>query len=168
MSGVKTLARLSCLTKYIRLDAFFTTYSTWQFHLRSLLIIIPKTFTCLTSSSSLLLMDRGQQWVFVFAHCILISLHFFAFNFIQLLVLQVPIEVRLVWMLKKVFILRLSDKDTSSTYLHMPISGEEIFRLLIITRKRVGPSFAPWGTPAVTGSQSENEVDNFTRLFTVR
>ena len=130
MSGVKTLARLSCLTKYIRLDAFFTTYSTWQFHLRSLLIIIPKTFTCLTSSSSLLLMDRGQQWVFVFAHCILISLHLSSFSVNLRSLDWSRISLMTACMLLTDPLVTVSQAVMSSTYFHNQVLSAS--RLLTI------------------------------------
>ena len=92
-----------------------------------------------------------------------ISLHFLALSFIQLLELQETTVSRLVWMVELRFLTRPSDNDTSSTYFQVQDSGSGIFKLLIITRNNIGPSFVPWGTPAVIGSQSEIAPSNLTR-----
>ena len=36
---------------------------------------------------------------------------------------------------------------------------------LIMMKNRIGPSVVPWGTPALTGSQSENASPIFTRCL---
>ena len=36
---------------------------------------------------------------------------------------------------------------------------------LIMMRNRIGPSLVPWGTPALTDSQSENASSIFTRCL---
>ena len=36
---------------------------------------------------------------------------------------------------------------------------------LIMMRNRIGPSLVPWGTPALTGSQSGNAYPIFTRCL---
>ena len=56
-----------------------------------------------------------------------------------------------------------SDSDTSSTYFQVRDSGSGIFKLLIITRNNIGPSFVLWGTPTVIGSQLEVGPANITR-----
>ena len=82
-----------------------------------------------------------------------ISLHFFAFNFIQLSELQETIEFRLDWLVEVLVFVSLSDKDTPSTYFHIEDSGVEILKLLTINKKHMGPNFVPWMTPTVIGSQ---------------
>ena len=92
-----------------------------------------------------------------------ISLPFLALGFIQLLRLQEATLLRLVWMFELLFPISPSDSDTSSTYFQVRDSGSGIFKLSIITRNNIGPSFVPWGRPAVIGSQSEVEPANLTR-----
>ena len=58
-------------------------------------------------------------------------------------------------MFELLFRISPSDSDTSSTYFQVRDSRSGIFKLLIITRNNIGPSFVPWGTPAVFRSQSE-------------
>ena len=91
----------------------------------------------------------------------LISLHFLALSFVQLL----ELVLRLVWILvvELLFLTSPSDKDTSSTYFQIQDSGSEILKFLIITKNNIGPSFVPWGTPAFIGSQWEIEPANLTR-----
>ena len=84
---------------------------------------------------------------------ILISLHFLALSFIQLLELQETTVLRLVWIVELLFLTSPSDNDTPSTYFQIQDSGSEILTLLIITKNNIGPSFVPWGTPAFIGSQ---------------
>ena len=92
-----------------------------------------------------------------------ISLPFLALGFIQLLWLQEATVLRLVRMFELLFLINPSDSDKSSSYFQVRDSGSGIFKLLIITRNNIGPSFVPWGTPAVIGSQSEVEPANLTR-----
>ena len=84
-----------------------------------------------------------------------ISLPFLSLGFIQFLWLQEATLLRLVWMFELLFPISPSDSDTSSTYFQVRDSRSGIFKLLIITRNNIGPSFVPWGTPAVIRSQSE-------------
>ena len=53
----------------------------------------------------------------------------------------------------------------SSRNFHILVSGVLGFKLLTMTRNRIGPSFIPWGTPAVTGSQSEVDLSINTRCL---
>ena len=79
---------------------------------------------------------------------ILISLHFSALSFIQLLELQEAMILRLVWMVELLFLTSPSDNDFQIQDL-----GSEILKLLINIKNNIGPSFVPWGTPAFIGSQ---------------
>ena len=45
---------------------------------------------------------------------------------------------------------------------HILILGVLVFKLLTMTRNNIGPRFVPWGTPAVTGSQLEIDLQIFT------
>ena len=84
---------------------------------------------------------------------ILLSLHFLTLSFIQLLELQEAMVLRLVWIVELLLLTSPSDKDTSSKYFQIQDSGSEILKLLIIIKKKVEPSFVPWGTPTFIGSQ---------------
>ena len=72
-----------------------------------------------------------------------ISLPFLSLGFIQLLWLQEATLLRLVWMFELLFPISPSDSDTSSTYFQVRDSGSGIFKLSIITRNNIGPSFVP-------------------------
>ena len=71
------------------------------------------------------------------------SLRFLALSFIQLLELQEATVLRLVWMFELLFLISPSDSDTSSTYFQVRNSRSGIFKLLIITRNNIWPSFVP-------------------------
>ena len=90
------------------------------------------------------------------------SLRFLALSFVQLLELQEATVSNLVWIFELLFLISPSASDTSSTYFQVRDSRSGIFKLLIITRNNIWPSFVPWGTPAVIGSQSEVEPANLT------
>ena len=62
---------------------------------------------------------------------ILISLHYLALSFIQLLELQEATVLRLVWMVELLFLTSPSDNDTSSTYFQIQDSGSEILQLIV-------------------------------------
>ena len=72
---------------------------------------------------------------------------------------------RLDWIVELLFLGSTSEKETSSTYFQMYDSGVVAFKLITITRNKTGPSFVPWGTQAVIGSQSEIASDSFTRCW---
>ena len=56
------------------------------------------------------------------------------------------------------FLVRHSEIETSSTYFHRFVSGVGIDKSLIMMRNKIGPSLVPWGTPELTGSQSEKSL----------
>jgi hypothetical protein len=49
----------------------------------------------------------------------------------------------------------------SSTNIHIFVSGELIFKSLIMTKNKIGPSFVLWVTPAVTPADTPTQVDQF-------
>jgi hypothetical protein len=66
---------------------------------------------------------------------------------------------------EKLFEVRFSEDETSSTNFYIFVSGEFTLKSLIIMRNNVGTSLVPWGTPAVTGSQLEKDSPILTRCL---
>jgi hypothetical protein len=75
---------------------------------------------------------------------------------IQLLEHYYSMRLRVGWVSDDIFPVRCSDTVLSSTNIHIFVSGELIFKSLIMTRNKIGPSFVLWVTPAVTGSQLQS------------
>ena len=90
------------------------------------------------------------------------SLHFLALNFIKLCKAQELTESRFDCKFEMLLFLRPSDAEISSTNFQIFVLWDITSRSLIITKKRIGPSLVPWGTPAFTGNQFEIDSPSLT------
>ena len=71
------------------------------------------------------------------------------------------------WKDHQLSLLRFSDSEMSSTFFHtLKKTGDMVLpKSLTIMRNKVGLSFVPWETPALTGSPSQTVRFNLTRCF---
>ena len=130
----------------------------WLFHLRSSWMIKPRTlnwltlsrgwsFTCTGGSN-----PRGESRRKEMES----SLHFFGFNFILFAEAQLEIASKSFWVWGRSFLEMDWDIVMSSTYIQCrDLSWEWLAKSFTIMRNRIGPSFVPCGTPAVTEAQSD-------------
>ena len=122
------------------LEALATIDSMWLFHFKLFWITRPSTLCEVTSSNCWLSIFKWGNSMGSLRKQILISLHFLALSFIQLLELQEATVLRLVWMVELLFLTSPSDNDTSSTYFQIQYSGSEILKLLIIIKNNMNES----------------------------
>ena len=114
-----------------RLDALVTIIAICSFHLRSFWIIKPRTLCDDTDS---------KAWS---------PTH-------KLLDAHTPTEVKSDWIMDgSPFRNKHSERETSSTNFQTSDFPELHYKSLTIIKKRIGPNFVPWGTPALTGNQIE-------------
>ena len=109
--------------------------------------------------------DSGGSWGVALKKHTRSSLHFLALSFIRFIEAQELTVSNVDWMDAPPFFVRHSEIETSSTNFHRFVSGMGMDKSLIMMRNRIGPSLVPWGTPALTGSQSKNASPIFTRCL---
>lgn len=128
-----------------------------NFHFKSFWIITPRTLCEVTTANGWSSIVKGANWVFSLKKHNRNSLNFLALRRIQLPETQLFIWSSVDWEDDKLPLLRFSDNETSSTYFHIPKLGEMALpKSLTIMRNKIGLKLVFWGTPALTGSQSEN------------
>ena len=91
-----------------------------------------------------------------------LSLHFLAFNFILLVLVQSPIAFNSFCRIDTSLDGTISYIVTSSTYFQLLERRDTIFKSSIIMRKRIGPNSIPCGTPALVGSHRDTHCPNLT------
>ena len=92
----------------------------------------------------------------------IISLHFLGFNFILLVLVQLPITSNSFCSIDTSLVGTISDIVTSSTYFQLLERGDTIFKSLIIMTKRIGPNLVPCGTPALVESHRDTHCPSLT------
>ena len=146
-----------------RLDALDTIIQVFSFHFRLSWITKPRTLCERTVSSTCPSIRKGGSWGVALKKHTRSSLHLLALSFIRFIEAQELTVSNVDWMDAPPFLVRHSEIETSSTNFQRFVSGVGMDKSLIMMTNRIGPSLVPWGTPALTGSQSKNASPIFTR-----
>jgi hypothetical protein len=87
----------------------------------------------------------------------IISLHFWGFNFILLVLVQSPIASNSFCSIDTSLVGTMSDIVTACAYFQLLERGDTIFK-----SKRIGPNLVPCGTPALFGSHRDTHCPSLT------
>ena len=141
---------------YTIFPAFATIFSTCLFHVRSLEMVTPRSLAYCTLSISFPSMIHLGAVLLNSGSCIkLISIYFDLSELISMSLCSVHLAAISTECCRtdSLFLWHISNSVLSSTYLY---NGTGVSRSFMYTRKHLGPSNVPCGTPTLGCPGSEN------------